>query len=83
MNTDIFNRRFSNGGPTPPCGKHCPDRAPGCSVTCEKWLAYVKERNENYKKRLKNKEAHEPTDKGLKMANRKVGPDKNRGRKKQ
>ena len=67
MTKNYFNRQFTDG-PKPPCGKDCPDRSPGCAVTCEKWLAYVKERNENYKKRLKVKTATEPTDMGIKAA---------------
>ena len=65
---NYFNTQLFTDGPKPPCGKNCPDRAPGCSVTCEQWLDYVKERNENYKKRLKVKTANEPTDMGIKAA---------------
>lgn len=31
-----------------PCVKDCPDRKGGCAVTCEKWAAYVKERDKRY-----------------------------------
>lgn len=47
-----FNPQFSFRGPRPPCGKNCPDRQAKCHVTCERWLAYVEERNTNYKNRL-------------------------------
>lgn len=50
-----FNGQFSFYGPKPPCGKKCPDRAAGCSVTCAKWRAYIKERNEHYEHRRKEK----------------------------
>lgn len=35
-----------------PCAKDCPDRKAGCHASCERWAAYEKERNEEYKKRL-------------------------------
>lgn len=52
-----FNDSFNFDGPTPPCGKNCPGRSAGCSVTCERWQAYVEARNANYKTRLKKKDA--------------------------
>lgn len=48
-----FNFNFQEDGPTPPCGKKCPDRTAGCAVSCEKWRAYVAERNANYARRVK------------------------------
>ena len=30
----------------------CPDRHAGCAVDCEKWKAYVDERDKFYKKRI-------------------------------
>ena len=53
MTESLFNPQFNFDGPTPPCGTHCPERTPGCAVTCERWAAYVRERNENYEKRKK------------------------------
>lgn len=35
----------------PPCGKCCPDRQVGCSAVCEKWAAYVRERDAEYSHR--------------------------------
>ena len=58
-----FNPGFNFDGPNPPCGRNCPDRSAGCAVVCERWLAYVEDRNRNYKARLKKKE-----DKGLTAA---------------
>lgn len=34
-----------------PCARDCPDRKAGCGTTCEKWQAYVKERDAEYEKR--------------------------------
>ena len=53
MSGNRFNYSFNVDGPKPPCGKSCPDRAAGCSVTCEKWRAYLEERNANYAERKK------------------------------
>lgn len=36
-----------------PCERDCPDRSAGCGATCEKWQAYVKERNAGYEERVK------------------------------
>lgn len=47
---NYFNA-YGTDGPKPPCGKDCPDRSPGCAVTCQRWLDYVAERNANYKAR--------------------------------
>ena len=40
-------------GPKPPCGKNCPDRKAGCACNCEKWAAYLAERNAEYERRAK------------------------------
>jgi len=39
--------------PTAPCGKHCPDRAPGChGESCPHgWVEYERARREYYKAR--------------------------------
>ena len=67
-----FNEGFNFDGPTPPCGKNCPDRSAGCSVTCERWKAYIAERNENYKTRMKKKNANVMTVAGQKAAAKQV-----------
>ena len=36
-----------------PCERDCPDRKAGCGATCEKWKAYVEERNAQYEERVK------------------------------
>lgn len=36
-----------------PCERDCPDRSAGCGATCEKWQAYVKERNVEYEERVR------------------------------
>ena len=46
----------ANRGPEPPCYDRetktdCPDRCGGCQVNCEKWQAYVVERDKGYEKR--------------------------------
>lgn len=53
MSDRPFNYSYNVDGPTPPCGKNCPDRAAGCSVTCAKWKAYLEVRNANYAERKK------------------------------
>lgn len=35
-----------------PCERDCPDRKAGCGATCEKWQAYVKERDAEYERRV-------------------------------
>ena len=37
----------------PPCGKDCQDRHIGCHGTCEKYLAFRAERDEELKRRQK------------------------------
>lgn len=44
-----------------PC-KDCPDRKAGCSAKCEKWAAYVKNRNAAYDERLKRADKRVGTD---------------------
>jgi hypothetical protein len=46
-----------NEGPEPPCYNRqtktdCPDRCGGCQLACEKWKAYVVERDKAYEKRM-------------------------------
>ena len=41
-------------------------------MTCEKWLAYVEERNKNYKKRLDEHNKFGPTAMGVKAADRRA-----------
>lgn len=35
-----------------PCERNCPNRCQGCAVSCPDWAAYVRERDEEYKRRL-------------------------------
>lgn len=42
-----------------PCARDCPDRVAGCATTCEKWKAYVEERNAGYEERRKSREFDE------------------------
>lgn len=48
-----FNR-YKSEGPKPPCVKDCPGRKAGCAIDCEKWAAYVVERDKTYKKRVED-----------------------------
>lgn len=46
----------ASNGPEPPCYDRltktdCPDRHGGCQLNCEKWQAYVVERDKVYEKR--------------------------------
>ena len=65
-----FNQQAANLGPKPPCGKNCPDRKTGCAVNCEKWKAYLAERNANYEKRLEDAENNTFPSKRRKESNR-------------
>lgn len=65
-----FNPQGANFGPKPPCGKNCPDRKAGCAVTCEKWRAYIEERNAYYEKRVEERELSENTHGNQKAARR-------------
>ena len=56
-----FNPQGVIFGLKPPCGKNCPDRKTGCAVNCEKWKAYLAERNANYEKRRKEAENNTQT----------------------
>lgn len=47
--------------PKPPCAKDCPGRGPACAVECEKWKAYVEERNRGYEQRRILLETSRPT----------------------
>lgn len=42
-----------------PCAQDCPDRSADCAATCEKWAAYVKERNAKYAERKMQSEFEE------------------------
>lgn len=44
-----------------PCDRDCPDRKAGCGTNCEKWQAYVKERNEMYSERMKQRDFDDMT----------------------
>ena len=37
-----------------PCPRDCPERKAGCGATCERWQAYVKQRNAEYDERYRN-----------------------------
>ena len=39
-----------------PCTQDCPDRSAECATHCEKWKAYVAERNAGYVERLRENE---------------------------
>lgn len=46
----------TNSGPEPPCydrstDTDCPNRCGGCQLKCEKWAAYVIERDKVYEQR--------------------------------
>lgn len=56
-----FNPNGISSGPKPPCGKDCAERKAGCSVTCEKWKAYLAERNANYERRRREAENNAQT----------------------
>ena len=51
--TTNYNLPFSTNTLKHPCAKDCPDRKAKCAVTCEKWAAYVEERNRRYEEKLK------------------------------
>ena len=65
-----FNPKAANLGPKPPCGKDCPDRKAGCAINCEKWKAYLVERNANYEKRREDFENGVIPKKRMQAANR-------------
>jgi hypothetical protein len=54
-----------------PCTQNCSGRYPGCAAKCEKWLAYVKTRNQIYKQRELNCDSNCPTISGLGRYNKK------------
>lgn len=35
----------------PPCARDCPRRCPGCGAGCDAWAEYVRQRDEEYRKR--------------------------------
>ena len=37
-------------------GTDCPNRTLGCHTTCEKWITYEKNRDEDYKKKEKQRQ---------------------------
>lgn len=51
--TTSFNTLYSVNCIRHPCTKDCPDRFPGCGASCEKWAAYIKQREEVYAMRKK------------------------------
>jgi hypothetical protein len=67
-----FNFNFQEDGPTPPCGRKCPDRTAGCAVSCEKWKVYVAERNANYAKRMTEYTRKGPTDASVRKFNNRL-----------
>lgn len=77
-----FNPQGVLLGPKPPCGKagECTDRKPGCAINCEKWAAYVAERNANYAKRLKDGENNSQSEENRVKRNRHIYHQKNRGK---
>lgn len=56
-----FNPQGAIFGPKPPCGKDCAERNAGCSVTCEKWRAYIVERNAYYEKKNAERDLRDGT----------------------
>ena len=49
----MANHTFERNGLKQPCEKDCPGRKVGCAITCEKWAAYLKEREKLYEARRK------------------------------
>ena len=39
-----------------PCTRDCPDRSPGCAVTCSRWAEYIKAREKEYERRKEIKQ---------------------------
>lgn len=39
-----------------PCTRDCPDRSPGCAMTCPRWVEYVKAREKEYERRKEIKQ---------------------------
>lgn len=72
-----FNRMPKKGLPEQPCVRGCPDRKAGCAVTCEKWAAYLKTRNEIYEKRTKEALRKAHPDSGERAKNQHVTKKKN------
>lgn len=54
MGENIHQQQKGVTGMKQPCARDCPDRVAGCATTCEKWKAYVEERNAGYEERLRN-----------------------------
>ena len=63
--------------PKQPCRKDCPDRKAGCAISCEKWAAYLKQREAYYEKRQKESELKSRTTGNRLAAYRKLKQKKN------
>lgn len=72
-----FNPNYVPNGPKPPCGRDCPDRKTGCAVKCEKWRAYLEERNAWYAAKLERLERRSPTKNAREARDRKAYHKKN------
>lgn len=64
-------------GPKQPCSKDCAGRKPGCAINCEKWAAYLVEREKFYKKRNEEAELMSRTNGSRMAAYRKIKQKKN------
>lgn len=51
MGENIHQQQKGVTGMKQPCAQDCPDRSAECATHCEKWAAYVKERNAGYEER--------------------------------
>lgn len=72
-----FNPQGAIFGPKPPCGKECAERKAGCAVKCEKWRAYLEERNAWYAAKLERLERRSPTKNAREARDRKAYHKKN------
>lgn len=63
-----------------PCGKNCEKRCVGCRATCEAWIAYEAEKQEEYKRKAEMNELRTSSPSYVRNVRAKVKRQK-RGRK--
>lgn len=68
---------YKSEGPKPPCGRECPNRKAGCAIDCEKWAAYVVERDKTYKKRVEDMDRNVNTAQRDKATGQRIAMKKN------
>lgn len=77
MTTNPKFNLYKSEGPKPPCGRDCPDRKAGCAIDCEKWAAYVVERNKVYAARIAENDKNVNTAQRDRATGQKISRKKN------